>query len=1223
MTNHGDTALHLAIESNHSIIVASLINHHANIEAENEEGNTPIHLALLNGHVDIVDQLKLAGARVEKIGNIIAEMLYQASLAGQVDRIGKTLDIYDNDYDRMLHLNTTLHRAVQEGQTDAVTIMLISGADIDSLDEDGLSPLFLAGQYPEVISTMIHHGACIHVKNKNDRHQSVLHHYASQGQIEGLILLLNCDSDIHTVDKDNKTVLHYAAEIGDYDVAAMLLQRGVDINTKNVRGETALHCATRCGYHEIIDMLIQWGVDINTMNDNYENALHTAVENNMIEIAGILIDNGIDIDARNYKTESTALHLAIEAKNSKQITFLVKRHADINAINRNNETALHIAAKENLVEECALLIMHGANIDAQGIFNRTPLYYAVESCNSDLVSLLLNHGASVYERDSYGSLMAHTISIFTRLTGYDSERQFISVIKMLIEAGADTTGIEEMPELLERFPTLRDAVSKSSNRHLDKKLASLNISAKNENAHKESLNEVDITLTEYGDSSSAKSEVLKFPSEFMWIASKGSIGSTRQLSRTTHKYGSGFPSFKRLQLDKYSNTEDKDVESITSGTAPFAQLFKSFKTISIEDRGEAIIRSLLDCVGISFFVSEHFFMLESKQCVDMMSPKWASHFDKMNGIIREPGLLIVQIPPKNTSLSISTWYKSTNPYLRFIDAVCVCRNSCPRLHLSQEAFSSTLGGSERKLAAELRAVLIAGLSILSIAGGNGLVERLVTAILGAKLEPIQNALQSTNVIIDWQVRSRCRCPCDAKSVHRPLSPIAAAKAVGIGIWRQRHSHNVNRVWDLEQDILVKNIDVRNVVFITHRWKDSEISCQDVIDKKDLKSHSICRMSPKLFRIRETLRNRTKYVWIDTICIDKSNLSELDEAIRSMYKWYASCAAVVLDSSTSLDEWHSRGWCLQEGAAAGVLYGISNSGNLATVHELANEQHQDLCTLDLHLYYRPGNAVEILARMDVRKTTREEDMAYALAGIFSIDLTLAYGEGLRSRTRLLHQLAIQKGDLSFLSFHTTQLAPHSYLPIIDSINYLVATCARASAPVTVSHFGICFEVQLVKGETARQLLVKLKHWIEMSFSRDRYLGAEELIKAGEQPENQRLSSVELAIVHDIRSLILVQVYGQDMQTGGGKPIKLCYRLQCCQIEESEFARLFTANVDEPKEFTVGSEELKREAESKANVAIEHISENNVHFERIWLGDKSDSAELNPFESDSVGRRRRRR
>jgi Heterokaryon incompatibility protein (HET) len=355
--------------------------------------------------------------------------------------------------------------------------------------------------------------------------------------------------------------------------------------------------------------------------------------------------------------------------------------------------------------------------------------------------------------------------------------------------------------------------------------------------------------------------------------------------------------------------------------------------------------------------------------------------------------------------------------------------------------------------------------------------------------------------------------------------------------------------------------------------------------------TISRISKKLHRIWTTLLKHTRYVWIDTICIDKSNLSELDEAIRSMYKWYANCAAVVLDSGTPLKTWCKRGWCLQEGAAAGVLYGITKEGKLATIQQLAIEQHQDLCTLDLHLYYRPGNAAEILARMDVRQTTRIEDMSYALAGVFSIHLNLAYGEGIKSRERLLHELAIQKGDLSFFSFQTSPAMFQDYLPAIGGVNSLIAKCTKASAPITVSHFGICFEVQLIEGSDVKKVLQNLSSWRKMSFTKGRSFGVEELIKAEEESKSQSSSSVQLAIVHHIRSLMLVKVYDEDVQTGGGRPIKLCYRLQCCQLEEDEFSRLF--------------------------------DEDNAEFERIWVGDMPNSDEINQFVSGRLGGRRRRR
>jgi hypothetical protein len=598
---------------------------------------------------------------------------------------------------------------------------------------------------------------------------------------------------------------------------------------------------------------------------------------------------------------------------------------------------------------------------------------------------------------------------------------------------------------------------------------------------------------------------------------------------------------------------------------------KSLKLLdkrSEDKRAIKIIQTLIDGFEGNLFMSSHFFMLELKRCVDTIPPKWASDFDGMKGIIREPGRLIVQIPPKDTTLFTTTWRKSIHPYLQFIDAVYVCRISS--IHLDEEAFSDILGGSEAELATELHAVLIAGLGILSIAGGDGLVENLVAAILAVNLDPTQSSLQNS-MSASWKVRNRRQCPCSTDNIHLPLSPVAAAKAAGMGIWCKKRKQIVNRVWDLHEDKLVNNVDARRVIFITHRWSTDEISYQDVIKRNQWMGRSIGGMSEKLRRIRTTLLKHTQYVWIDTICIDKSNLSELDEAIRSMYKWYASCVAVVLDSSTPLSVWCKRGWCLQEGTAAGHLCGISNNGHLATIQELAKEQHHNLCTLDLHLYYRQGNAAEILTRMAIRETTREEDMDYALAGVFSIYLVLAYGEGRQSRQRLLQQLAIQKGDLSFLSFQNTRAKFPSYLPTISETNYSIAYCKRASAPITDSHFGMCFEVQLIKGQDISLVLQKLKTWKNLKFAEGRFLGVDELIEAADRTENSSSSWTDLAIVHDIRSLMLVKAYGIDWQTGGGQPIKLCYRLHCCQIEETEFERLF--------------------------------DETNAEFERIWLGDKA--------------------
>jgi hypothetical protein len=119
---------------------------------------------------------------------------------------------------------------------------------------------------------------------------------------------------------------------------------------------------------------------------------------------------------------------------------------------------------------------------------------------------------------------------------------------------------------------------------------------------------------------------------------------------------------------------------------------------------------------------------------------------------------------------------------------------------------------------------------------------------------------------------------------------------------------LKRVWDLEEDKLIKNADVRDVIFITHKWAEDEIEYNNFEIPSFWTKNSISGKSEKLHLIREAIRPHARYVWMDTICIDKSNMAELDEAIRSMYKWYSNCQAVVLDSGTTLYDWKSRGWC---------------------------------------------------------------------------------------------------------------------------------------------------------------------------------------------------------------------------------------------------------------------------------------------------------------------------
>ncbi|KAF9470415.1 hypothetical protein BDN70DRAFT_889076, partial [Pholiota conissans] len=108
--------------------------------------------------------------------------------------------------------------------------------------------------------------------------------------------------------------------------------------------------------------------------------------------------------------------------------------------------------------------------------------------------------------------------------------------------------------------------------------------------------------------------------------------------------------------------------------------------------------------------------------------------------------------------------------------------------------------------------------------------------------------------------------------------------------------------------------------LSHTWLQSspEVTYNNWMNGDDLDLlHEGYRKLVNFCRIAEAEYNVT-FGWMDTVCIDKSSSSELDESIRSMYKWYKEaeiCITYLADTSSindmANDRWFTRGWTLQE------------------------------------------------------------------------------------------------------------------------------------------------------------------------------------------------------------------------------------------------------------------------------------------------------------------------
>lgn len=198
------------------------------------------------------------------------------------------------------------------------------------------------------------------------------------------------------------------------------------------------------------------------------------------------------------------------------------------------------------------------------------------------------------------------------------------------------------------------------------------------------------------------------------------------------------------------------------------------------------------------------------------------------------------------------------------------------------------------------------------------------------------------------------------------------------------------------------------------------------------------------------RDKLEWLWVDTNCIDKTSSSELTEAINSMYKYYRDavrCYAFLADvpplSESDQDRylhfrtsrWFTRGWTLQELLAPKRLDFFTNtwvrigskSGSLMRViHERTGIE---LSYLSGHTDIAMASVAKKMSWLSKRETTRLEDIAYCMLGIFGINMPLLYGEGMQAFTRLQNEIIRHIYDHTIFCWRWSESVPSDWVSML--------------------------------------------------------------------------------------------------------------------------------------------------------------------------------------------------
>lgn len=246
-------------------------------------------------------------------------------------------------------------------------------------------------------------------------------------------------------------------------------------------------------------------------------------------------------------------------------------------------------------------------------------------------------------------------------------------------------------------------------------------------------------------------------------------------------------------------------------------------------------------------------------------------------------------------------------------------------------------------------------------------------------------------------------------------------------------------------------------------------------------------------------------WMDTACINKNSSTELDESIRSMYKWYAGAHVCVtyLAETTRIkdmqhDRWFTRGWTLQELLAPQDIRFYNKywtplvAQHSATTSAVDDPDFNrnfespapDVSTIPLELQYQIFKATSItraelfmfnshttrvlvlwsriLQLAASRKVTREEDSIYSLMGLLDVGIPVAYGEGSDSALRrIIREIMASKPDFMDLFHHNnnSSIIPSDIADyekrtsVFDTIIGSQLDLLCQPEPVVLTHMGI--------------------------------------------------------------------------------------------------------------------------------------------------------------------------
>lgn len=264
--------------------------------------------------------------------------------------------------------------------------------------------------------------------------------------------------------------------------------------------------------------------------------------------------------------------------------------------------------------------------------------------------------------------------------------------------------------------------------------------------------------------------------------------------------------------------------------------------------------------------------------------------------------------------------------------------------------------------------------------------------------------------------------------------------------------------------------IPDYAILSHTWGANEVNFEDMQNGGAQNKVGFRKIQ---FVCNQACLDGYEYAWVDTCCINKSSSAELSESINSMFEWYRKskiCYAYLegisaedvhdyrvpddyhmlprdeqafRESKFGKHRWFQRGWTLQELIAPSRVefYGkdweylgssLDLLSGIVSITGIDDKVLGSDTTLKMK-FLRRTTVAQRMSWAAFRSTTRLEDEAYCLLGLFGVNMPLLYGEGSTAFIRFQEEIIKSSTDQSIFAWHSIRESGSGNLLLAPSVS----------------------------------------------------------------------------------------------------------------------------------------------------------------------------------------------